>query len=460
MSERRVSGRFAHRPPGRPSNDERTARIRSLRSSLVETRVSRDGLVWQRSGVTDYDIRATQVEERRAVLDAFRAALLSGPVNDATFEAGAATWDESDSLAAWDGDLCLGSVAAFRFDSTVPGGARVQTAGVTRVGVLPTHTRRGLLTRMMHRLLAESLERGNVLATLHASETSIYRRYGFGLATDSEAVRVTTRAATPWRVPTIPGSMRLLGYGEVLRVVPPLYDSVARWRVGTVSRPTWMWERTLKDASQPTESPFGKGSFVAVHTDAAGNDDGYVYYDVDWDEGFATNPVGAGTVRDLWGASPTVEIELWRFLLDIDLIVSWEAAVRPVDEPVRRALHDSRAYESRLRLDEQWVRILDVDAALRACTYGPVDISVSMEIEDPMFPANCGIWEVSGDGATRSRGTADVTIDIATLSAAYLGAVSWHDLATVGACTTSDDVAHRLDALFTVRPTPFCGTMY
>ncbi len=417
-------------------------------------------MVWQRAGVNDFDIRPVQVEERRAVVDAFRAALLSGPVNDATFEAGATSWDESDSLAAWDADRCLGSVGAFRFDSTVPGGARVQTAGVTRVGVLPTHTRRGLLTRMMHRLLSESRERGNVLATLHASETSIYRRYGFGLATDSDAAHVTTRAAKPWRTPAAPGSVRLLQYGEVLDVVPPLYDAVARWRVGTISRPAWMWKRTLKDASQPTESPYGKGSFVAVHTDAAGNDDGYVYYDVDWDESFATNPVGAGTVRDLWGASPAVEVELWRFLLDIDLIVSWQAAVRPVDEPVRRAMHDARAYETRQRLDDQWVRILDVDAALRARTYGPVDAAISIEVDDPMFPANCGTWDVSASGAAASNGPADVTVDIATLSAAYLGAVSWDDLATVGAVDASPTTIARLDGLFATRPTPFCGTGY
>lgn len=410
--------------------------------------------------MSDYDIRPVQADERREVLDVFRAALLSGPVDDAMFEAGAASWDESDSLAAWDGDRCVGNVGAFRFDSTVPGGARVRTAGVTRVGVLPTDTRRGLLTRMMHRLLVESRERGNVLATLHASETSIYRRYGFGLATDGVAAIVTTRAAKPWRVPAAAGSIRLLTYGDVLEVVPVLYDRAARWRVGSVSRPAWMWKRFLHDAAQPAEAPFGKGSFVAVHADPSGSDDGYVFYDVAWDESFAANPVGAGKVRDLWGASPEVELELWRFLLDIDLVTTWQAPVRPVDEPVRRALHDSRAYEARQRFDEQWVRILDVDTALGERSYGPVDAAVSIRIDDPMFAANCGTWEVSAAGALRSEGAADITVDIATLSAAYLGAVSWRDLSTISTLDASDQLLERLDALFSVRPSPFCGTMY
>ena len=98
--------------------------------------------------------------------------------------------------------------------------------------------------------------------------------------------------------------MRLLPYTEVLDVVPDLYERVARWRVGSISRPAWMWPRILKDASQPTAEPYGKGSFVAVHTDTDGTDDGYVIYDVDWDETFAANPTGVGKVHDLWGASP------------------------------------------------------------------------------------------------------------------------------------------------------------
>ena len=430
-----------------------------MRGWLREIRAVSPEHVWQRAGMSDFDIRPVAPEERRSAIDAFRTALLSGPVDDETFEAGEASWVDSDALAAWDGDRCVGNVAAFRFDSTVPGGARVKTAGVTRVGVLPTHTRRGMLTRMMQRLLAESRERGNVLATLHASETSIYRRYGFGVATDMASAHVTTRDAKPWRSPAGPGSMRLLTYGEVLDVVPALYERVARWRVGSISRPAWMWKRELKDASRPVES-YGKGAFVAVHTDAQGTDDGYVYYDVDWDESFASNSAGHGKVRDLWGSSPSVELELWRYLLGIDLVVRWQGDVRPVDEPVRRAMHDARAYESKARFDDQWVRILDVDAALGARTYQPSGGAVTIRVDDPMFAANCGVWAISASGAARVDSPADVQVDVATLSAAYLGGVSWHDLATIGAVGADSDLLERLDTLCAVRPAPFCGTGY
>lgn len=412
--------------------------------------------------MSDVDIRPVAVNERRAAIDTFRAALLSGAVSDEDFAASSASWDDSDALAAWDGERCIGNVAAFRFDSTVPGGARLQTAGVTRVGVLPTHTRRGVLTRLLHRLLVESRESGNVLATLHASETSIYRRFGFGLATDGVAVEVTTRNATPWTTSSASGSMRMLAPTEVLDVVPGLYEHVARWRVGSISRPDWMWKRILKEACEPTTSLVGKGSFVAVHTDIHGADDGYVFYDVGWDEPFPVNPTGAGKVRDLWGASSAVELELWRFLLAIDLIATWRADLRPVDEPVRRAMNDLRAYEARQRIDDQWVRILDVDAALRGRRFGSAGTDVSILIQDPMFEENCGSWTISSGGAFRSDRPVDIHVDIAALSAAYLGAVSWHDLAASGAiaANTDVDILTALDTHFAVWPTPFCGTGY
>jgi predicted acetyltransferase len=219
---------------------------------------------------------------------------------------------------------------------------------------------------------------------------------------------------------------------------------------------TWIY----KEATEPTRTRTGKGSFVAVHSDAHGIDDGYVFYDVAWDESFATNPTGAGEVRDLWGASPAIETELWRYLLGIDLITTWRAGMRPVDEPVRRAMHDARAYETKHRIDDQWVRILDVDAALRTRTYGPVDAPVTIAVDDPMFETNGGTWRITSEGAEPTDDPADIDVDITTLSATYLGAVSWHDLAASGTTSTNDATIDRLDALFAVRPVPFCGTGY
>ena len=55
-------------------------------------------------------------------------------------------------------------------------------AGVTFVAVLPTYRRRGVLSSLMRRQLADVRDRGEPLAILWASEAVIYGRYGYGRA--------------------------------------------------------------------------------------------------------------------------------------------------------------------------------------------------------------------------------------------------------------------------------------
>ena len=416
--------------------------------------------MWHRSGVDNFDIHAVAESERRAVSDTVRAALLAGPVTNDVYESERESWKHGDFLAAWDGERCVGNVGAFHFDTSVPGGARLKTAGVTEVGILPTHTRRGLLTSLISRLLIDARSAGNILASLRASETPIYGRFGFGLAGDTVSAVIDARRARPLRCDPPSGTMRVLERHELLSTVPPIYDS-SRWRVGTVNRPDWIWPHKLRAALEPAPSRFGKGTFVAVHTSDAGDDDGYVLYEVEWDEDFADNPTGKGRVFDLWGGSPAVELALWDYILGIDLVVVWRAEPRPVDDPIQRAMFDSRAYETRQRLDEQWVRLLDVDAALKQRTFGPTDKSAVVEVDDPVFAKNCGRWTISRAGAQRTDDEADMRVDIATLSATYLGGVPWAGLAASGALPdTPIEVLSDLDALFAVQPAPFSGTMF
>ena len=398
-------------------------------------------------------------EEGREIARVVRAALLSGPIDDENFERFRAASGDRDSLAMFDDGAVVGHVAAFRFDTTVPGGTRLPMAGVTGVGVLPTHTRRGVLTRLMTELMRGARERGQPLASLRASEAPIYGRFGFGLAGDQISAVVRREGARPFREAAAPGSMRLLAGDEPAEMVPPIYDRAARRRVGTINRFDWYWERLLREVNKETGSMDEAGTFVAVHQAVDGSNDGFVRYSVSWAEGFGENYRGEGKIHDLWGTDDAVERALWQYLLDIDLIVTWRAGVRPTDDPIRRTFHDVRAYRSVHRVDEQWVRVLDVDAALRARTYGPAAESVVIEVVDPLFEENCSTWAIDRTGARRAVGEADVTIDVTTLGSAYLGGISWYDLRAAGELTGgSDDTLAALDALFLVRPTPFCGT--
>lgn len=406
------------------------------------------------------EIRATRPEERRQVANVVSAALLNSYPDDEAWEKSVASWEGSDSLSAWDGDECLGHAAGYRVDTIVPGGVRLATSAVSRVGVRPTARRRGIGSRLMRQLLLEAAERGQVLASLRASEAVIYGRFGFGVAGVASEIRFRPREAGPISG-VAPGSVRILEPDEILTVVPPLYDRIAR-RPGIITRPDYFWKRYLDAALKAG----GEAHYVAVHLDPSGNEDGFVHYRVKWNEVTTFEDAeGVGEIYDLVGATPDVELALWAYLADVDLVRTWTASERPVDDVIRLAISNQRAFSIRIGgWDEQWLRILDVDAALQARTYGDAD-AVTIAVEDDLLTSNTGVWTIDRNGAKRLGGVradaADLVTDIRTLGAAYLGGFRWSAFAAAGRVQVHDPEALApADMLFLSPVAPFCGSFF
>lgn len=408
------------------------------------------------------EIRLTEPHEWRAAADAFRGALISAPQSDDDWARPdlPASWADSVSVTAWDGARCVGHAAGFRFQSLVPGGALLPLSGVTRVGVQQTHTRQGILTGLMQRLLTEARSEGAVLAGLRASEATIYGRFGFGVAGEACAVEIDRLRGARVAAPVAPGSIRFLARDEMLSTITAVHERVGLDRPGALARSEWMHLRYLHDALGAE-----KAAFVIVHTDEHGVDDGWAQYTTDWPETFGT-PVDGGVceVDDLWGASPMVELALWKFILELDLIETVRATERPVDDAIRVALHNRRTHHAKLQWDEQWLRILDVERALTARTFNPAVGEVTIAVTDPWFPDNDGTWRVGSSGAARvevAADAADLVTDIAGLSAAYLGGTAWYELAVAGRVVEAAAGALAVaDALFASRPLPRCGSFY
>lgn len=407
------------------------------------------------------EFRRTQPDEWRAAADVFRAALLFPPASDDEWAKPhvAVAWSDCLSVSAWDGTQCVGHAGAFPLVTAVPGGARLATAGVTRVGVRQTHTRRGVLTTAMHQLLRDSADAGMALASLRASEAVIYGRFGFAVAGETWDIDIDRRGGARVVVPVAEGSIRILDRADTLATIAELHERVGFDRPGTIGRPMWMHERCLEGALGTA-----KAAYVIVHTDLDGVDDGWAQYSLEWLDSSAEHGKGKCTVEDLWGATPAVELALWKFILDLDLIDVVHASERPLDDAVRFGLRDQRHYLSRLREDEQWLRLLDVDVALTARTYNAARVTVTVAISDPVFPANCGTWEVSSAGAQRTTVTAeqaDLVTTINGVSAAYMGGTAWHDL-WVGGVVRQQRAGALADGdlLFASKPLPRCGTFF
>lgn len=409
-----------------------------------------------------FDIRETRPDQWRAAADTFRGALLHGPVTDDEWAKPWVTgsWEGAHSVSAWDGERCVGHAGAFHFLTAVPGGALVPTAGVTRVGVLQTATRRGALTGMMTTLLRDTREQGKVLASLRASEAVIYGRYGFGIAGEAWDAEIDVKRGIQVVSPTAPGSIRILRHDEVLSTIPAIHAVAGLDRPGTIVRPEWMHLRYLEDAAGGE-----KATYAIVHSDVDGVDDGWAQYSLEWPDSFGQPAGGICTVEDLWGATPAVELALWKFVLGLDLIDTVRSQERPLDDAVRFALNDRRYYLSIARFDEQWVRLLDVDAALRTRTYNPASCAVTIAVTDPLFPANCGTWRVRGGDvekvATAPTDDADLATTITGVSAAYLGGTAWWDLWVAGAVEQRRVGAiAEADTLFASHPLPRSGSFF
>lgn len=363
-------------------------------------------------------------------------------------------------LAELDGDAC-GGVGSFPFELTLPGGATVPASGVSDVGVLPTHRRRGVLRSLMARQLDDLAQRGDVAAVLHASEAGIYRRFGFGPATRWRHVEIDARRASfvPWW-PDPGGRYRLVPRAEAHAACAEVHDHARRGRAGGLSRSADWWRIVLGDV--PLYIGGGRDRLVLLHEDEAGRPDGYALYEVreDWSGGSAHHTLHAAEVV---AADERVELGLWRTLLDHDLVARVTGAM-PVDHTLWDVLVDPRQARVRWEQDLLWVRLLDVPAALSARRYA-VDGELVLEVLDAFRPQTAGTYLLRSEGGAASCEATDrpaeLRLDVSDLAACWLGDTTLRRLTRAGRVEQlADGAAERGDAMFATERPPWCWVRF
>ncbi len=406
----------------------------------------------------DISLRTLDASDADAFLDLDDAAFsVRSDAHRRTQSAAATEWPRMHG--AFDGHLLCGAAGAFSQTLTLPGGGRVPVAGVTAVGVLPTHRRRGVLTALMGAQLDDVAGRGEAMAVLNASEATIYGRFGYGVATRQRFARVDrARAAF---APRVGGewSLRLIDDAEAVTVAPALFDAYVASRPGALTRPDVFWPAVFG----PTEGWFGGGEhFTVVCAVDGGPPCGYAIYRVRRD-----GPAGQWVTlaTEVIAADLDAEAVLWRFLLDVDLTKAVEIPGGPLDDPLQWRLGDHRAYRVTGESDALWVRILDPIAALEARSYGaPGELVV--ELTDAFRPATSGRYAivVGDDGAatvSSTRRRPDVALGVAELGSVYLGGVAPSTLAAAGRVVECQPgAAGRADRMFAAERAPFCITKF
>ncbi|MBT0769698.1 GNAT family N-acetyltransferase [Kineosporia sp. J2-2] len=348
----------------------------------------------------------------------------------------------------------VGTASSFTSWMMVPGGKKVPQAAVTDVGVLPTHTRRGLAGALVRHQLEQCLGRGEVLASLRASEATIYERWGFGIASNVAQVEISVpRAQFRDGVPR-GGDVRLVDLRE--RADQDLLAKIylgANW-VGAIDRPSYWWR------AKAHMRELSKDHHYAVVHGIPGHEDGFaVYTPEDATAWFRSRDRGI-VVGDFVTTTTRAHFGLLRYLLSIDLLQRVILDPMPVDHSIEKLFTDERAVTSHGARDETWLRLVDVEAALGARTYRAPG-QVILEVRDDLLRQNTGRYLVSAQGVARTEQPPDITLDVGQLACAYLGGTEFWQLAQAGRIAVHKDAQLAVaDHLFGLRRAPFGGTMF
>jgi predicted acetyltransferase len=360
------------------------------------------------------------------------------------------------SFAAFDGDEIVGTAATYSLRMAVPGGREVAVGGVTAVGVKPTHRRRGINTALMRRVLEQAREREEPVSALFASEGAIYGRFGYGLASFSCSVDLETDRADFVRGYRPTGQVRLHPVDEVFPALVEIYRRASRGRPGTVA----MDERRFRYFLHTHRWERDQARFAAIHEGTDGPD-AYAVYRMkhEWP---GSIPRLELVVEDVQATSPQAYADIWRFLLDVDLVERVTASGRPPDEPLLLLLAEPRRLRLTVR-DGIWLRPVDVASALAARGYageGRIVVGVRDRFcgTEGRFELEC---RADGAACAATEDEPDLSCSVNALGAVYLGGVSFRELWRAGQLVEDRSGAlARADALFASDPAPWCPFVF
>jgi predicted acetyltransferase len=378
----------------------------------------------------------------------------SSPWSDEQYESERKIWERERSTVAIEDGQLVGHTGTFSHRMTVPG-RQLPVAGVTMVGVRATHRRRGILRELMRAQLTDIHEAGvEPLAALTASETVIYPRFGYGLASDHQEIAVPKASRTLRPVAGIDDvRIRYVDARQSLARCAELRNELALERPGMFQHDERWQEFTISDTLMSSTSNASKLRCVLAERD--GELTGFAHYRTKRAE------KGYVDVLRVHAVDLASHAALWRYLLEPDLLSETHCELVASDDPLLDLLLDPRA-PSPITRDGLWVRPVDVGAALAGRTYAQ-DVDVVIEVVDDFLPWNEGRWHLAGgpDGASceSTSREADLTLHVRDLGAVYLGRPSLTRLGRAGLVDehTAGALAATAEAFSTSR-LPFLDT--
>ena len=354
-------------------------------------------------------------------------------------------FDLARSIAVFDQGKIVGGSHSHFLEMSLPG-ASAYIAGVSNVAVQPTHTRRGIMTRIMRYQFNDFHERGEPLSALFASQSIIYGRFGYGIGSLHERWSIERHHNAYARPFEGSGRIVFVDPVDITREFPEVFRRSTLGRPAVFQRAMHHWQR---DSRAPEHRQGGQGGLFYAAYEVDGRVDGYATY--------RTSGTTL-TVNELMATTVEANAALWRFCFEIDLMTVTEAIRRPVDDPMPWMLADTRRLQ-RITRDGVWVRIIDVAAALQLRRYLQNDRLV-IDVRDDFCPWNQRRFELesSPDGASccATESSPDLAIGVSALASTYMGAVSFSTLTMAGLVEErSPGALLRADRMFAAERQPW-----
>lgn len=361
------------------------------------------------------------------------------------------------------GERVVGGCFSYAFGMSLPGGTLVPTAGLAGVGILPTAQGKGGFSALVDAHLQNSIEQGDALSALLASESGLYGRFGYGVATEYSEYRLETRAfALKGEVPT--GSVELVDDEKRARQICAQIHN-AQIIPGKLQRSCDWWAQVIHSNKRTWLG--GGPQFIAVHYDDQGHADGYALYVVDTTD--SENQVSDGNLRakltlhELVTLNLNAEGALFAYLCRIAWVRELRWILAPIDPLIKHRMTDPRQLAQVNRCDMTWLRVLDMPKVLSTRAYD-FDGDISFHYEDEKFPQFSGCFSLKARSGLPGRSLVErieassapmLSFGPQQLAAFLLGGTRVACLYQLGEITGPHETMNLLDRLFSTGRAPF-----
>lgn len=340
---------------------------------------------------------------------------------------------EQNARILRDGKRIVGGLIIYRAGQYF-GGRSVPTWGIAGVAVSPELRGKGIARTLMKECLAEAAAEGVALSTLYPATQRLYRNLGWEIGGRRVRLRVPVKDLPAHPTP---------GIEQVAPDDPRIHELYAKWaatRPGTMDRSPPLWMRIRR---APKDQP--------VYTWLAtvdGKPAGYLMY-VAQREGTVLN--FDIFVRDFVWLNADARDQLIGLLAGQRTVTTDANLPVADDDPAIASIlpgHSVRVADHMLWM----LRVVNVQAALEARGWPPIDADLAFRVADSEVAANQGGWALSirkgVPTVTTSKARNLPAIDTRGLAALYSGRVSVPQARAMGLITGPVEQDGLLAAVF------------